>query len=175
MEQAEAGVTRIALNTPTIHGAVLHPRPVNFLYGKNGTGKTSIGKAIADEGSDITWADDTAEGAKVYLYNEAFINNNVHSYGQLPGVYALSEENVEIRRLIDGKTKEKEKADTEKSVDKTIANIVEKEEGELVDDYELVAVITAAIKAYEGNASADGFVVRSIKKSQSKKWQNAQY
>ena len=70
MKQAEAGITHITLNTPTIHNVVLHPRPVNFLYGKNGTGKTSIGKAIADEGSDITWADDRANGAKVYLYNE---------------------------------------------------------------------------------------------------------
>ena len=55
------------------------------------------------------------------------------------------------------------------------ANVVDNEEGELVDDYELVAVISAAIAAYEGSGSTDGFVVRSIRKSQSKKWQNAQY
>ena len=36
---------------------------------------------------------------------------------------------------------------------------------ELSDDTELVAVITAAISAYEGTTSTDGFVVRSIKKA----------
>lgn len=41
----------------------------------------------------------------------------------------------------------------------------EAEEEELVDDTELVAVIMAAISAYEGNGSTDGFVVRSIKKA----------
>ena len=80
-----------------------------------------------------------------------------------------------IQKAIADKKAKKEKVSTEESVDKTIANIVEKEEGELVDDTELVAVISAAIAAYEGNASTDGFVVRSIRKSQSKKWQNAQY
>lgn len=44
---------------------------------------------------------------------------------------------------------------------------------ELVDDFELVAVITAAIAASE-NTSTDGFVVRSIKRADSKKrWQRA--
>lgn len=38
-------------------------------------------------------------------------------------------------------------------------------EEELVDDTELVAVIMAAIRAYEGEGSTDGFVVRSIKKA----------
>lgn len=59
------------------------------------------------------------------------------------------------------------------SVDNTIAQIVEKEETELSDDLELVAVISAAIAAYEGSATTEGFVVRSIKKSN--KWQNAQF
>lgn len=80
------------------------------------------------------------------------------------------------KKAADKKAKKAMKAagNTE-SVDKTIAQIVEKEEDELADDYELVAVISAAIAAYEGNAGTDGFVVRSIKKSNSKKWQNAQY
>ncbi len=36
---------------------------------------------------------------------------------------------------------------------------------EEADDYTLVAIIAAAIAAYEGKTSTDGFVVRSIKKS----------
>lgn len=50
------------------------------------------------------------------------------------------------------------------AVDNTIAQIIEKEEEELSDDFELVAVIAAAVATYEGAASADGFVVRSIRK-----------
>ena len=46
-------------------------------------------------------------------------------------------------------------------------------EEELSDDTELVAVIAAAIAAYEGSGSTDGFVVRSIRKSKKSKWQNA--
>ncbi|MGN0377434.1 MAG: OadG family protein [Suilimivivens sp.] len=58
----------------------------------------------------------------------------------------------------------------EAAVDKTIAQIIEKEE--LADDLELVAVISAAIAASEGASSADGFVVRSIKRA-GNKWQRA--
>ncbi len=59
------------------------------------------------------------------------------------------------------------------AVDNTIAQIVAKEEAEnLVDDLELVAVISAAIAEYEGT-STDGFVVRSINRTRSNKWRNA--
>ena len=57
----------------------------------------------------------------------------------------------------------KKETPVEKAVDKAVSQIVEKEE-ELSDDLELVAVISAAIAAYEGTSS-DGFVVRSIRKS----------
>lgn len=61
----------------------------------------------------------------------------------------------------------------EQSMDNAIAQIVENEEENLTDDLELVAVIAAAIAASEGASSTDGFVVRSIRKSNVKKWQNA--
>ena len=44
-----------------------------------------------------------------------------------------------------------------------VTQIEQREEQELVDDTELVAVIAAAIAAYEGT-STDGFVVRSIRR-----------
>lgn len=46
------------------------------------------------------------------------------------------------------------------------------EEEELADDMEFVAVIAAAIAAYEG-ASTDGFQVRSIKRANTSKWKRA--
>lgn len=61
----------------------------------------------------------------------------------------------------DGKGKKEEAKAS--PVDNTIAQIIEKEE--LSDDLELAAVIAAAVAAYEGASSTDGFVVRSIKRS----------
>jgi Na+-transporting methylmalonyl-CoA/oxaloacetate decarboxylase gamma subunit len=59
--------------------------------------------------------------------------------------------------------------DTRKSVDNVISQIVESEE-DLVDDFELVAVITAAIYAsMEGKQPLDGFIVRSIRKKNNRK------
>lgn len=68
-------------------------------------------------------------------------------------------------------SKPKKQDDAGKAVDNTIAQIIENEE--LTDDTELVAVIAAAIAASQGATSTDGFVVRSIKRASSNKWQRA--
>ena len=61
--------------------------------------------------------------------------------------------------------KKEEKKDT---TDKVVEQIITKEEvaysEDLSDDAELVAVIAAAIAAYEGSGSASGYVVRSLKR-----------
>ncbi len=69
-------------------------------------------------------------------------------------------------------SKKDKKSETEKSVDNTIAQIIEAEEA---DDTELIAVISAAIAAYEAanGGSADGVVIRSVRKVNRNKWQNA--
>lgn len=66
-----------------------------------------------------------------------------------------------VPKIFERKPKEEAKKD---GVDKAIEGIVAREEAsEEADDTELVAVIAAAIAAYEGT-STDGFVVRSIKR-----------
>ena len=67
-----------------------------------------------------------------------------------------------IQAAFTKKQPQEEKKESATAVDQTIAQIVEKEE--LFDDLELVAVIAAAVAAYEGAASTDGFVVRSIRR-----------
>lgn len=59
----------------------------------------------------------------------------------------------------------KKKANEDKKtdgVDNAVAQISANEEAS--DDTELVAVIAAAIAAYEGSSSTDGYVVRSIRR-----------
>lgn len=70
--------------------------------------------------------------------------------------------------------KENEQKLPEQAIENTLSQIEEAEE--LSDDSELVAVITAAIYAYEseqGNSVNNGLVVRSIRKANKNAWQNA--
>lgn len=69
---------------------------------------------------------------------------------------------------IEAKMKAKKENAGASQIDQPIAQIIEKEEMSAADDLELVAVITAAIHAYESAkgipVSTDDFVVRSIKR-----------
>ena len=68
---------------------------------------------------------------------------------------------------IQAKSSQKEKKEEvkETAIENVVAQIATQEESvELVDDYELVAVIAAAIAASQGATSTDGFVVRSIRR-----------
>ena len=67
-----------------------------------------------------------------------------------------------IQAAFSGKKEEKPVAET-----KVVQQIVKNEEvayEDVTDDAELVAVIAAAIAAYEGSESASGYVVRSLKR-----------
>lgn len=67
------------------------------------------------------------------------------------------------------KRKEEKKNASVSAIDNAVNQIEQNESIDETDDLELVAVISAAIAAYEGNASASGYVVRSIKKISSRR------
>lgn len=82
--------------------------------------------------------------------------------------------------LVDRKTRKTQTQNASalaaEAAERTMQQIAEIEEEDLSSDLELVAVITAAIYAYEqsqGNMVTDGLYVRSIRKSKKSNWQKA--
>ena len=83
------------------------PTYINFIYGNNGTGKSTIASEIcADRG--IVWQEGkSASDFSVLVYNQAFIDANFQGYGNLKGVFTVGERNIEIQRLVAEKLQQK--------------------------------------------------------------------
>ena len=82
---------------------------VNFFYGNNGAGKSSIAHAI-EEDDGVVWADGkSADDYDVLVYNQDFINENFVNYGDLTGVFIFGEEDIEAKKRIAELTEEKKK------------------------------------------------------------------
>lgn len=69
----------------------------NFIFGSNGTGKTTVSRVIADEGSHSTCQVRWKGGTKLQamVYNRDFVERNFSSSAELKGVFTLGEKNVE--------------------------------------------------------------------------------
>lgn len=83
----------------------------NYIFGSNGTGKTTISRIIADEGKfptcNVTWKGGTK--LQPMVYNRDFIEKNFNQITELKGVFTLGEKDVETLSKI---TAAKEKRDT---------------------------------------------------------------
>ena len=94
---------------------------VNFFFGNNGTGKSTIAKAI-QSGAGVTYATGRTHADYLPLvYNQAFIDANVRSYHSLDGVFTINEVNVKIQEQIDEKATLQEaarKASTDASTER---------------------------------------------------------
>jgi len=86
----------------------------NFLFGSNGTGKTTISRVIANEATfptcHVTWKAGTKLQAMVY--NSDFIEHNFNQSPELKGVFTLGEKQadtlakiVAAKAELDGLTK----------------------------------------------------------------------
>lgn len=74
----------------------------NFLYGSNGSGKTTISRVIADEGKFPTCSVIWKEGTKLQamVYNHDFVTKNFSPSAELKGIFTLGEKNVETLNKI---------------------------------------------------------------------------
>lgn len=77
-------------------------KQINFVYGTNGSGKTTISKSLKNSDCSISWEADNP--LDIYVYNKSFKDNNILA-NSFDGVFTLGEKDVETERLI-AETKE---------------------------------------------------------------------
>ncbi len=111
-----SAITNITLNRATFTDVPINELTfVNFFYGNNGTGKSSIAHAIAED-DGVVWGDGkTAADFDVLVYNQDFININFVNYGNLKGVFIFGEEDIEAKKKIVELTDEKKKKSDERT------------------------------------------------------------
>lgn len=71
---------------------------VNFLFGSNGTGKTTISRIIADSSKfprcNVTWKD--GNKLETIVYNRDFVEKNFSQTTELKGIFTLGEKDTSI-------------------------------------------------------------------------------
>lgn len=111
-------ITRITVNDATFNQAVIEPTFVNIFYGKNGTGKSTIARTIA-ENSSIELSDDPKLGMddiRTETFNADYVRENFSEHeddNQLSGVFTLGKDNIQLNRQIEGTQQQLNELDKE--------------------------------------------------------------
>ena len=113
---------------------------INYFYGNNGTGKSTVSDTIyAADPKHVTWEPGVdADSYTMMIFNQAFIDQNIQQYRNLPGVYTISEEASTAQAEIDkveadisaAKKAEGEKETAKNNADKSIKKL----ESDIKDD-----------------------------------------
>src|SRR5579859_5952406 len=87
----------------TVHERMPDLRQVNYIYGSNGAGKTTVSRLIADEASSSASFVRWQAGTKLesLVYNRDFVAVNFNASPTLKGIFTLGEKDTTILAKID--------------------------------------------------------------------------
>lgn len=111
-EKVKSAIVEISLSVEPFQSTLIEPTAINFFYGKNGSGKTSISRAIKD-GSTLAWkATEPETEYERLVFNRDFIQQNLMLHDRLPGVFTISEADIAVQNEIKKKSEEKKQLDS---------------------------------------------------------------
>lgn len=120
---------------------------VNYFYGNNGVGKSTIARLIESR-KNLFWNPDKDESNyDILVFNTDFINKNFVGYDNLPGVFILGEEDAEAICRIEELTTEKELKVKTRDADRVRYKSVQEEESRVYEDFQdYCFTVTASLR-----------------------------
>lgn len=137
---SEKMISRISLKSVATYdedGATLDDlKKINFIYGNNGTGKTTITEFIRNpenfQNCSLEWKD---ESMVTYVYNRNFVNENFRLDNPIKGIFTLGKDSVDLKATIDDL---KEKVRSHQDEIKRISDIYDEKKREkenVIDEF----------------------------------------
>lgn len=88
----------------------IKPKKLNFIYGSNGSGKTTISKVLASsiesETTRVTYRNPNDD--KILVYNKQFVNDNFQQFDNLKGIFTLGEDSIDAQEKLNMLSRENE-------------------------------------------------------------------
>ena len=105
----QSAIKKIVLNDATFINEQIEPTFVNFFYGKNGAGKSTIARTLKS-GVGVQWGSEhSASDYDVLVYDTDFIDANFKNYESLAGVFTVNETNIAIQEQVEQFTADRKK------------------------------------------------------------------
>ena len=90
-DKVAALISKVTVNSPVFNSEVFSPTLINYFFGKNGTGKSTIAKLIGKPDTTEWQTGINPEEYELLVYNEEYIQDNIQSYGNIPGVFTITD------------------------------------------------------------------------------------
>lgn len=100
MTKKPSEIISVTLNEATFDNITVKPTAVNFIFGNNGTGKSTLANAIYT-GETLAWDPQrNPQDYSFHLYDHRFVEENLRSSTQLAGVFTLDKQNIQIEEQL---------------------------------------------------------------------------
>lgn len=94
-------------NKATIKSMEFEPYQINYVFGGNGSGKTTISSFLDNKSNFTNGCLLNDSDSEVLVYNKTFVESNFRDKNAIQGIFTIGESAVEALSFIEEKEKEK--------------------------------------------------------------------